>query len=602
MSGAGGGKQARSRCRWRLALALPAGADRLPAGGRGIARRRGARPDRPRSSSNTPPASTSSAVHRQPDRPHRDRVRRRPEHCSSPRAASAAMTCGLSPSGRMAASSASTPLQTAPVDPHRRVHALRADRRDGRPRGLGLRVAPGRERPRRDHRTGLQGRTTGRSSPACRRRASTGSPTWRSTRARRRLFFGVGTATNSGVVGMDDFAIGWPQDHPNVHDIPYKKLVLWGRRFDTPNPNASPLFGIGEIAVSGAVPAVRRQQPDGHPRRAGRAAQGAAEVQRRHLQRRGGRRGDQGRGLRHPLPARARVQQGRVRGDALHQRRDGDARAPRPVKDDPDSVLRLSFAPGEQIHWYGWPDYTTDLRPVTDRHFWPPERMLLPHGYPDLSFVINRDDSDLLAPTPGDFLVGAFPSQSGAAGIEFVPSGGPFRHGTLAAALVALSGDRAPFATGGIKVGPVGYKVMLADADRPGRHRLHPQHSGRPRQPARRRPRPDRTSDHDPLRPRRQPLHPRLRPHACPGRQGGRGPRHRQALPPLPQPLPGDDAGEVSPPRLNDVAECRAGPPAELGVVCDTRVAARPVNHPRIREPQALAEDHPFGVGRGEQG
>ena len=37
---------------------------------------------------------------------------------------------------------------------------------------------------------------------------------------------------------------------------------------------------------------------------------------------------------------------------------------------------------------------------MTDRRFWPPERMLLPHGYPDLSFVINRDDSDLLAPTP----------------------------------------------------------------------------------------------------------------------------------------------------------------------------------------------------------
>jgi glucose/arabinose dehydrogenase len=282
-----------------------------------------------------------------------------------------------------------------------------------------------------------------------------------------RLFFGVGTATNSGVVGMDDFALGWPQDHPNVHDIPYKKLVLWGRRFDTPNPNASPLFGIGEIAVSApfqrfgvsnqtVIPGVLDGPRKGPPKFNGgifSVAVGGGEIKAEAF------------GIRYPRGlAFSKDEYG-----AMLFTNDGmEMRGSRPVKDDPDSVLRLSFAPGEQIHWYGWPDYTTDLRPVTDRHFWPPERMLLPHGYPDLSFVINRDDSDLLAPTPGDFLVGAFPSQSGAAGIEFVPSGGPFRQ-YFGSALVALSGDRAPFSTGGIKVGPVGYKVMLADADRPGR-------------------------------------------------------------------------------------------------------------------------------------
>jgi hypothetical protein len=31
--------------------------------------------------------------------------------------------------------------------------------------------------------------------------------------SRRRLFFGVGSVTNSGVVGPDDFQMGWVKDH-----------------------------------------------------------------------------------------------------------------------------------------------------------------------------------------------------------------------------------------------------------------------------------------------------------------------------------------------------------------------------------------------------
>src|SRR6185503_18847101 len=63
-----------------------------------------------------------------------------------------------------------------------------------------------------------------------------------------------------------------------------------------------------------------------------------------------------------------------------------EARGSRPVNDDPDTVTQLNPGlPNQKITWYGWPDYTTDLHPVTDARYQPPEWLILPYGYPDLS-------------------------------------------------------------------------------------------------------------------------------------------------------------------------------------------------------------------------
>ena len=101
-------------------------------------------------------------------------------------------------------------------------------------------------------------------------------------------------------------------DHPDVHDIPYKKLVLWGRRFDTPNPNASPVFGIGDRAVSApfqrfgrsnrtVIPGVVDGPQKGPPKFNGGIFSVPAA---------GGEIKAEAFGIRYP---RARVQQGRVR-------------------------------------------------------------------------------------------------------------------------------------------------------------------------------------------------------------------------------------------------------------------------------------------------
>lgn len=273
-----------------------------------------------------------------------------------------------------------------------------------------------------------------------------------------RLFFGVGSATNSGVVGLDDFSIGWVQDHPAAHDIPWKTIRLLGRRFDTSNPNAGLFNGGNDTVVSAPfqqfgvsnrtmIPGVSQNAQQAPPKFSG----GIFSVPIT-----GGELRAEAHGIRYP--------RGLAFNDygQLYFTNDGmELRGSRPVKNDPDSLLRM--IPGT---WYGWPDYSTDLRPVTDAWFQPPVSMIIKTGYSDLSFVIDHEGSNLVPPNPSVLLQSAFPSQSGAAGIEFVPATVPLKE-YAGNAIVALSGDRIPFGTGGEKVvGPIGRKVIRVDVDR----------------------------------------------------------------------------------------------------------------------------------------
>src|SRR5918993_2176694 len=52
----------------------------------------------------------------------------------------------------------------------------------------------------------------------------------------KRMYVGIGSATNSGVVGEDDAMIGWLPNEPNVHDIPAKNITLTGQNFVSNNP------------------------------------------------------------------------------------------------------------------------------------------------------------------------------------------------------------------------------------------------------------------------------------------------------------------------------------------------------------------------------
>ena len=95
-----------------------------------------------------------------------------------------------------------------------------------------------------------------------------------------KIYFGQGTVTNSGVVGVDSFEFGWLKKHPELHDVPGHDIRLTPQEFETPNvldlkhvgvakTSAFQAFGktaAGSATVRGSAKAngaVLRMNPDG---------------------------------------------------------------------------------------------------------------------------------------------------------------------------------------------------------------------------------------------------------------------------------------------------------------------------------------------------
>lgn len=268
-----------------------------------------------------------------------------------------------------------------------------------------------------------------------------------------RIYFGLGAATNSGVVGLDNWQSGWLDNHPELADRPYTAVKLNGYRFTTPNPKGG-LFGGDDIAVTSPF------QPFGTSKalRIPATLNGKPTAAIYSVNADGGDLRVEAHGLRLP--------RGLVFnefGNLFATNNGMELRGTRPVKDDPDAVLRVPL--GGQI-WYGFPDFSADLVPIGSLPK-PDEKMLMKTGYPELAAVIDHEASGLIPPDQNTLMRGRFNPLSGAAKMAFVPDqpADPFKpyRGQL---LVALSGDRSPFATSGMKlVGPQGFQVKLVDLD-----------------------------------------------------------------------------------------------------------------------------------------
>ncbi len=268
-----------------------------------------------------------------------------------------------------------------------------------------------------------------------------------------RLYFGIGTATNSGVVGLDNWTAGWVLDHPKFHDQPWHDLVLRGYRFDSPNPMGS-IFGPADIAVTGPFQAFNQATqlrvpgaPSGKPNGAicsVLTGGGAVRVE--------------GFGIHNPRG---------IAFDAFGQAfftNDGmELRGTRPIMKDPDALLRLTN--GQP--WYGWPDYTASLDRVSGKQFQPPSDLIEKTGYPEgVRELVDEPDSGLTPPVKDTLLESTFPWMSGAAKLQFAPVTWPLR-AVAGNPVVALSGDRTPFATSGRQlVGSGGYRVVYVDLGR----------------------------------------------------------------------------------------------------------------------------------------
>ena len=270
-----------------------------------------------------------------------------------------------------------------------------------------------------------------------------------------RLYFGLGTATNSGVVGLDNWAVGWVRRWPKVRDLPWTKLRLRGVRMDSRNPLAG-LFGPGEKAVTGGFQKFDTANKSWvYPPTNGKFNGAIYSVALD-----GGDLRAEAWGIRLPRGL------GFNHLGTLYFTNNGmELRGSRPVKDDPDTFCKLVRGT-----WYGWPDFSADFYEITLPRFQPKLELLFSTGYDALPALVDqdasgRDGAGLRAPPRDALLFGVFPSQSGAAKMVMVPRTGPFErfHGS---AFVALSGDRAPFATGGQKlVGPIGRKIVRVEVD-----------------------------------------------------------------------------------------------------------------------------------------
>ncbi|WP_276496945.1 PQQ-dependent sugar dehydrogenase [Pontibacter litorisediminis] len=240
------------------------------------------------------------------------------------------------------------------------------------------------------------------------------------------VYFGQGTATNSGVVGPDNYNYGWLSRTPDFHDIPCADITLVGQNFESDNlltPDGK------DKAVTGAF------LPYGTPSQPGQVIRGSlpcsGAVMRVPVN--GGALELVAWGFRNPFGL-AFSPEGRlfVTDNAY------DTRGSRPGYGNGDWLWAVS--PGT---WYGWPDYSGGDALNTE------------------DYETNKEDPEFLLtehPQQPPRPVATLGVHSSSNGFTFSTSAGFGHEGQ---AFITQFGDMAPEV--GRIYGPVGYKVVRVD-------------------------------------------------------------------------------------------------------------------------------------------
>jgi glucose/arabinose dehydrogenase len=177
-----------------------------------------------------------------------------------------------------------------------------------------------------------------------------------------KIYFGLGTATNSGVVGLDN---QWVFEHPLLHDEPASQIMVNGQNFGTYNM----LNMYRESIYTGCY------SPYGVSNNQYETKKGVLKASGSIL--RANRNGTQlelvAWGFRNPI---------RLKFDNEFQlfvaNRSYDVRGSRPIANAPDEFHNVMYGV-----WYGWPDYSVG-EPLTSPRFrpeggWQPEFLLAEH-------------------------------------------------------------------------------------------------------------------------------------------------------------------------------------------------------------------------------
>jgi glucose/arabinose dehydrogenase len=239
------------------------------------------------------------------------------------------------------------------------------------------------------------------------------------------LYFGQGTATNAGVVGLDSYDFGWLKRHPEFHDVPCRDVTLAGRNYTTRNPLTR---APDDEVLTGAYVPFGTSTQQGQTIR-GRLPCGGAIMRVRPS---GGPLELVAWGLRNPFGL-AFAPDG-----ALYTTENSfDERGSRGVFGTGDVLWRI-----EAGGWYGWPDYHAG-RALTDTQWYKPRGKTAP------GFVLARHPGQ--PPRPAAVL-GVHSSSNG---IDFSRNAA---FGHVGEAFVAQFGDMAPKV--GKVLSPVGFKVV----------------------------------------------------------------------------------------------------------------------------------------------
>lgn len=241
-----------------------------------------------------------------------------------------------------------------------------------------------------------------------------------------KMYFGQGTATNTGVVGLDN---SWVPDYPFFHDYPGSSISLKGQNFQSPTflegfPNRQ--------AITGAY------EPFGVPSQSDRIINGVTRangsILRANLD--GSKLELVAWGLRNPF---------RIQFDQFNRlfaaNHGMDIRGSRPVANSPDEFQLI-----QQGCWYGWPDFTGGL-PVILPQF-------KPEGEPQPTFLWA--EHPMQPPKPFT----TFKPHSATMGFNF--NYDPF-FGPVGDAYVAEFGAIIPTNTGGKPLYDVGHRISRVD-------------------------------------------------------------------------------------------------------------------------------------------
>lgn len=165
-----------------------------------------------------------------------------------------------------------------------------------------------------------------------------------------KLYFSVGTATNSGVVGTDN--LPWLKRNRYFHDVPTRDLVLNQNTYVTENP----LTNDADYSVTGAYTPYGTANKEGEKVSGQLKANGViycCDLNGEHLQLVAD-------GFRNPFGLRFSPFDGK-----LYATDNGaDPRGSRPIQHDWDNFWEVDMQGG----WHGWPDFFSGL-PVILPHF-----------------------------------------------------------------------------------------------------------------------------------------------------------------------------------------------------------------------------------------